>query len=171
MIILKVKDRKWLRLKPTLLIFSLVSVCFIARTIQRSWDWETGLSLYMAEIKTHPDDALMNNNVGVELFRLGRFDEAKLFLEKSVAINPLWATSLSNLGAVEQHFEQNDKALQHYERSMEVGDYQLAYENYAKLLFGLGQRDKCLAFLRDRALPRYPNDPLLQQINQELLKH
>lgn len=138
------------------------------RNYIRGLDWTSGLALYKAELSVHPKDPLMNNNYGVELFRAGRFEEAKMYIERSVAENPHWPTSWNNLGALQERFDLFDDALKSYENSLAKGDYQLTYENYPKLLFKLNQNDKALKFINEEALPRYPKSPTLNELRETL---
>ena len=53
-------------------------------------------------------------------------------------------------------------------KKLDLQNYPLAYENYAKLLMNLGEKEKAYHFLKEEALPRYERNPLLLEIWKNL---
>lgn len=103
------------------------------RTIDRTFDWRNGLSLYSRDIKVSKDNFNLENNLGVELFRIGNYEEAERRFENSVKLAPHWWTNWNNLGAIEEHQGELDKAEESYKKAVDNGGYYLAYENLASL--------------------------------------
>ena len=129
----------------------------------RTLDWRNGLSLYGSTI-TRTSSFDMQNNMGVELFRVGKYKEAKKYFEISTHLAPYWWVNWNNLGAVYEREQNFSKAQECYERAIHNGQYVLAYENLAKILVLHGKdKQKAKAFLK-KALEIFPNDTNLRQI-------
>ncbi|PJE67516.1 hypothetical protein COU95_02015, partial [Candidatus Shapirobacteria bacterium CG10_big_fil_rev_8_21_14_0_10_40_9] len=112
------------------IILSLVAIVSLGlRTIVRNSNWRSGLSLYEHDIKINKTAFDLQNNYGVELFRVGRIDEAKIHFERSISLQPKWWTSFNNLGAVYERKGDFSEAEKMYQKSIENGNYYLAYEN------------------------------------------
>ena len=74
--------------------------------------------LYGHDIRyTKGDNANLENNYGVELFRAGNIAEAKAHFERSVALMDDWSVSQNNLGAVYEKEGDLEKAKAYYQRS------------------------------------------------------
>ena len=144
------------------LLFILIAFSF--RTYFRSLVWSEPLALYQREAELHPWDAIMVNNVGVELFRQNRVSVAGPYFLKATELNPHWNVAINNLGAFEEQQGHNEEALKLYFKSLTVAAYPLAYENYAKLLVKMGKRELAYAFIKEQALPLYPNNQILQAL-------
>ena len=150
--------------KKFYIVFSIILVCLGIRSFARSLDWQEPLNLYRREVELHPWDAIMVNNVGVELFRHQKIMEAEPYFKKATQLNPKWNVAWNNLGAFyEQQFNYT-LALELYLKSLTVAPYPLAYENYAKLLMRMGEKEKVYLFLKEQALPLYPHNPILIQL-------
>ena len=146
---------------PTIL--SLIVILLAGRTLVRTFDWRDGLTLFSHDIKYAATSFDLQNNLGVELFRVGKIEEAKPHFEKSIELQPLWWTAYNNLGAVYQRKGDFEKAKQLYRLSITNGDYYLAYENLAVLIFNTEDRTKTIEFLNS-ALKKLPHNPKLQQL-------
>jgi len=154
------------RRRGSILLFSLgiiIIILFFLRSFTRTLDWRNGLSLYGSTIiRTSSFD--MQNNMGVELFRIGKYEQAKQYFEVSTRLAPYWWVNWNNLGAVYEREQNLSKAQECYERAIHNGQYVLAYENLAKILMLHGKdKQKAEAFLK-KALEIFPNDTNLRQI-------
>jgi tetratricopeptide (TPR) repeat protein len=150
--------------KNLIIFLSSIIVLFGIRSYVRSLDWNDPLNFYRRESSLHPWDAVMSNNVGVELFRHQKILEAEPFFAKATQINPRWPVAWNNLGAVREHEKDIDKALEMYLKSLNAAPYSLACENYAMLLYKRSEIEKVREFLKDKALPLFPNNPVLMEI-------
>ncbi len=155
---------KFLTRKSGQYILCLIIIILSTRSYIRSTDWSDPLIFYQREFALHPWDAVMSNNVGVELFQKHRISEAELYFSKSIELNSNWSVSWNNLGAIRENQNNNQAALELYYKSLSLSAYSLAYENYAKLLVKLGEDAKAKTFLQERALPNYPYNQTLQQL-------
>ena len=151
-------------LKLKVILICIVSLFFV-RSFARTLDWRNGLALYGSTIS--PTSSFdMQNNMGVELFRVGKYDEAKKYFEKSVKLAPYWWVNWNNLGAAYEREQNYAKAQEYYEKSVKNGDYQLAYENLAKILVMQGaDKQNAKAFLQ-KALEKFPNDEVLKALQE-----
>jgi len=140
---------------------------FFVRSFVRTLDWRNGLALYGSTISS-TSSFDMQNNMGVELFRIGKYNEAKKYFEKSVKLAPYWWVNWNNLGAIYEQEKNFTKAQEYYERSVNNGDYQLAYENLAKtLVIHRTDKQKAKVFLQ-KALLKFPEDEILKALEREL---
>jgi len=146
----------------------IIIAIFSIRSFFRTMDWKNGLTLYGRDIKTSKGAFDLENNYGVELFRAGDYQEAKVHFLKSTELAPYWWTNWNNLGAVYEQEKNYQKALEYYQKSIDNGQYYLAYENMAKILV-LQEKVNPIAgrktdeFLR-KALEMFPENNNLQEI-------
>jgi Tfp pilus assembly protein PilF len=106
----------------------------------------------------------MNNNVGIFLFRQGKIIEAENYFKISTESNPKWPIGWNNLGVAQEQQQQLTAALNSYYQSQEAAPFNLGYENYAKLLFKLNEKEKLIHFLKEKALPTFPTNHVLNSI-------
>lgn len=125
----------WIKKMKTILLISVIVLifCLSIRTIIRNTNWKDGLTLYSNDIKITHGSFDLENNLGVELYRAGKFNEAKIHFENSTKIAPFWWTNWNNLGVMVEK-EDYRKALSYYQKAINNGSYYLAYENIAKVL-------------------------------------
>ncbi|MGE0525572.1 MAG: tetratricopeptide repeat protein [Bdellovibrionales bacterium] len=151
-------------------IASLILVGYAIRDVIRAQDWSDALALYQRELSLHPRDAIMNNNVGVELFRRGLWPQAIPYFEKATTLNPRSGVAWNNLGACAERQKNDSLAATYYSRAIEVSGYPLAFENFAKLLIRNQRLDEARSFLEKEALPRFPHNPLFAEMRAFLAK-
>lgn len=94
-------------------------------------DWKNGLTLFGHDITLAGESFDLQNNYGVELFRTGNLEQAKIHFEKSTQLAPFWWTNWNNLGVTHQREGDIDKAGVAYQKAIDNGDYYLAWENLA----------------------------------------
>lgn len=120
-----------------IILITLISLLSF-RTLVRTFDWRDGLTLYAHDSKINQNAFDLENNFGVELFRAGRLDEAKIRFENSTKLAPRWWTNWNNLGVILERENQATVAANFYKKAIDNGQYYLAYQNYARtLLFKL----------------------------------
>ena len=143
--------------KKTVLFFSsLVILLLIIRSVIRIDNWQSGLSLFAHDITISTDAFDLENNYGVELFRVGEFDQAKKHFARSTEIAPYWWSNWNNLGVAYQREGDVETALEFYQTAMDHSDYYLAYQNYLGILIGKKRLAEAESFLREQALPKFP---------------
>lgn len=151
-----------------LLILVILIPALAIRTIVRDGNWRSGFALYGHDIRyTRGDNANLENNFGVELFRAGQTAEAKARFGKSVALMDDWSVSQNNLGAIHEKEGDLEKARERYRRAIKLSDYYLAYRNMAGLLMKMGENDEAKKFLEE-ALQKFPRDAELYSLYEYL---
>ncbi len=146
------------KVKSILLILFIFLILFLSiRTIVRNTNWKDGLALYSNDIKITQGSFDMENNLGVELYRVGKYDEAKIHFENSTIIAPFWWTNWNNLGVMIEREKDYKKALDYYQKAIDNGKYYLAYENIAKLIFIQNKPKEAKEFI-EQSLKILPNN-------------
>lgn len=146
-------------------IVGLIIVCLLStRTIVRTFDWRNGLALFSHDIKISKNAFDLENNLGVELFRTGKTNQAKIYFENSTKLAPYWWVNWNNLGAVYEKEKNLKKAEELYKKSIDNGDYYLAYENYANVLIKENKTQAAKQFLERKALVKFPNNQRLNEL-------
>jgi len=138
----------------------LVSLIFSFRTIVRTFNWYSGLSLFTHDVSVYPNSYDLQMNTGVELFRSGNISEAKKHFERSISLQPKWDISYNNLGAVYEREGDLEKAKEYYKKTLELSDYYLAYENLAGILTFKEDPAEAKKFI-DESLKKLPNNSRL----------
>jgi len=134
-----------------------IIIIFSLRTIIRNTNWQNGPSLYSHDIKISKNAFDLENNLGVEFFRVGRYGEAKIHFENSIQLAPHWWTNWNNLGVIYEKEKDFQKAEEFYQKSINNGEYFLAYENLAKLMLFHQDAETARNFCR-KALKKLPSN-------------
>jgi len=150
-------------------LLGIIICIFSVRSFVRTLDWHSGLALYSRDIRKVSSFDLQNN-LGVELFRIGKFSEAKKYFEISVKLAPYWWVNWNNLGAIYEREKNYKKAAEYYQKSVNNGQYYLAYENLAKILvFHSNDKKKTEEFLNE-AINLFPKNENLWKIRALFLE-
>jgi tetratricopeptide (TPR) repeat protein len=139
-------------------------ILFSVRTFIRTFDWRNGLTLYSHDINISQSFDLVNN-LGVELYRKGDIEGSRVYFEKSIQMSPNWWTNYNNLGAYYEAKGDLPKAQELYLTAIKNGNYYLAVENYAKVLYKEGKYSDLKSFLL-KYLPYFPDNQTLLQLWQ-----
>jgi Flp pilus assembly protein TadD len=99
----------------------------------RNSNWKNGLSLYSHDLQISADSYDLENNLGVELYRAGRRDEAKPHFMRSTELAEDWWINWNNLGVVVEEEGDLETATRYYQKSIDHGQYFLAYQNLARI--------------------------------------
>ncbi len=124
-------------------------------TFIRSFDWRNGFSLYSHDLTVSKNDYALENGMGFVLIKQGKFSEAKLYTEKSIADFP-YITNYNNLGTIYVNLGDYNKAKEAYLNAIKIGDYYLSYEALAGLTLTSEANKENLNFLKT-ALSKFPN--------------
>lgn len=144
----------------TIIILFLITPLLSIRTVLRNRNWQDGLTLYSHDIQISRNSFDLENNLGVELVRAGKFPEAKKHFERSISLQPKWHFAYNNLGVVYEREGNPAKAKELYLKTLEMSDYYLAYENAAFLILREGNAKEAKDFT-EKALSKLPNNPKL----------
>ncbi len=143
-----------------------IVILFSVRTFIRVLDWRDGLTLYLKDEPLAANNFDFENNLGVYLHRAGRFKEAIPHYQRSVKLAPHWWTNWNNLGVSYLLQGQEKKAEKAFLKSIENGDYYLAYENYSNILVKQKRYAELKLFLEKQALPKFPYNNRLREFYQ-----
>jgi len=131
-------------------------------TYVRNNDWNDKLSFYEHDLFYEPKSFVLLNNVGIEYFRLGLFDKAGYYFQKSVEVCPQngYATAYNNWGVVLEQQGRVDEAISKFVESVKLAKYPLAYVNLARLYLIKNEPQKAL-YIAKSGLKENPNSPEL----------
>lgn len=134
----------------------LAALTFAAR-IQTS-HWRESESLWRYTLARTSNNAMAELNLGEALHKKGRVDEAIAHLEKSVEIQPGYATNHGSLGIALLTKGRRDEAFAHLRKSLELNPEQAPiHSSLGVALLDLGQPEESLAHLQ-KAVEIDPND-------------
>jgi tetratricopeptide (TPR) repeat protein len=118
---------------------------------------ERALAKIEAARSAHPDNAEYHEMSGVVLTRLGRDDEARSRLEKSVELDPEHAAAWAGLATLEARANQLPKAIELFDKAAALAPHISAYPySAAQLTFASGDRDGAEKRLRE-IVRRFPS--------------
>lgn len=155
---IKIKNLLFKKILSILLIVLIASLTI--RTMSRNSDWKNGLTLYSKDINISKNAFDLENNLGVELYRVGRFDEAEIHFENSTKLAPNWWTNWNNLGAMYERRNDLSTAKNYYQKAIDNGQYYLAYENLAKIYLKTETPENIITFT-ENSLKVLPNNSTL----------
>ncbi len=92
-----------------------------ADALLRQGDYSAAVVAYEAERTRNPQDSIIARNIGAALLQLGRLDEARASLRRSVAIDPADAEAFLLLGRTEARSGRAEESLQAYSDYLAAG--------------------------------------------------
>lgn len=97
---------------------------------------EEGIAMYEAGLEQNPNNPMIRNNLGYELYRLGYLDAALTHLEHAVEVNPRFLLARINLGNALVDADRLDEALEQFEAARTLAPHDAAvYYNMARVQF------------------------------------
>lgn len=153
--IIKIKNQ------PVIVCFLLLAIGIIAlfslRTFLRNFDFKDNLTLYQKDLTFDPNNYILEDGLGVELYNEHQYAAAKTHFLKSTELNP--ATRSWNNLAVLASLEGNRQQDKYYlEKSIQLyPQFNLAYINLAKYYYANDGTIKAKQFT-DQALKKFPDD-------------
>jgi tetratricopeptide (TPR) repeat protein len=75
---------------------------------------DTALIYFNQVLKINPNDHLALNNIGSQLGKLGRMEEARLYLERAIASNPEFPNTYLGLGIIADNSDNTLEAFDYY---------------------------------------------------------
>jgi protein O-mannosyl-transferase len=145
--------------KWNLVFIMTILILLSARTVVRSYNFRDKLTLYRHDVAVSKDSFALENVLGLELVKLGKLEEAKRHIERSIALYPYFS-NYDNLGEIYVGLGDYKKARQAYEKAMEFGDYYIVYEDMAGLSLVDGDPVDNMKFIA-YALRKFPHDAKL----------
>jgi tetratricopeptide (TPR) repeat protein len=109
-------------------------------TFRQATLYASPVDLYAATLRANPDSWHTHQNLGVELVRVDRFDEAIAEYKKSIAINPNFAPAHDNLAIEYRRAGKYNQAVEQYERALVIDPtLASAHQGIAAALRALGK--------------------------------
>lgn len=144
------------KLKREVSIFMiLVILIFGIRTVIRNFDWKDTLTLYTHDIPMSDRNYLVDNAIATELIDREKFDEARPFIESSVASYPYFA-NLNNAAIIALAEGDIAGSRRYLEQALAKSDHYMIWENYVAFLRKYFPTEAEEA--TKKALRLYPND-------------
>ncbi len=151
------------RSKPVAMAVAVAMIALLAgATVLRSQVWRSEVSLYADMTRTSPRAFVAHFNLGNELAKLGRLEEAEASLERAVAIAPGRADAWNNLGSVRLRLGKDAEAGKAYEEAVRLKpDFVVALRNLAQTLAKADRWTDFLAAMEKIENPVPGDAPLL----------
>lgn len=100
------------------IVFSILVVCLMARTIIRARDWQTQDALWIATVKVSPTSPLAWNNMGDVFSRHGDLTHAADAFGQAIRLHPQYADAYHNLGETYRDLGRLDDAVRMYKQAL-----------------------------------------------------
>ena len=148
--------------KYTFLTIAVIVICALSlRTIVRNSDWKDAISLYSHDLRAGGENYSIHINLGDELMRLNRLDEAKEHFQKSVELSPGQSINWSNLGVIYALQGDTFTAKKYLLKAIKNNSsFYPAYEKYGFILLKDKKFIEARNFLK-RTIKKYPERPIL----------
>jgi Tfp pilus assembly protein PilF len=148
-------NNRWILLVITILLITLS-----IRTMVRSFDWRNDFTLASHDSNVSTNNFDLETELSYSYFEEGRYEDAKNYAQESVRLFPTF-TNLDTLGSSYAHMGDYKDATEAYMRALTYGDYYVIYDNLAENSLIYGNPEKNIAFIKNSALKKYPQDPIL----------
>jgi tetratricopeptide (TPR) repeat protein len=124
-------------------LYLIILLTFGIRVVDRNRDWKDGLTLWSKTVRTVPECVRARNNLGVELFNQGRYQEALVQYKRALGINPWLPEIMSNLGSVYASLKDYDQAIRWYQTALKRNPQNpKIYINLGRIYWDLGRKEE-----------------------------
>ena len=148
-----------------------------AVTVHKSGDLYEAERLYRKILKTDPNHIYANNNIGVLLLGLGKFDEAIKYFKKAIELKPDYPEAHNNLGVILYTLRNYDKAEIGFRNVIKLNPKSAeAFNNLGNSLKEQGKFDEAIIYykkaieLKQDYLEAHDNLDLILILKKLLLK-
>jgi tetratricopeptide (TPR) repeat protein len=140
------------------LIFIIIVISLVTRTIRRNFDWKNEDSLWIATGKTSPSSPNTHNNLGDVYGRRGDLEKSAYEFKKAIELRPNYADAYHNLGNTYRQMGKIEQALENYQKALKYKP-QLwqSYQNIAAIYFEQKSYASAEAYMK-KALTIYPTN-------------
>jgi len=134
----KLSNVKNLRIAVNI-IFFLIIVALMARTIIRNIDWKNEDNLWIATGKASPSSPNTHNNLGDVYGRQGNTEKSIEEFKKAIALKPNYADAYHNLGNAYHGIGRIDEAVDNYKMAIKFNPrLWQSYQNLGAIYFNKG---------------------------------
>lgn len=139
------------------------------RTILRNPDWRNDATITAADVKTTPDSVKLLFNMGNELSRQGRFDQAIDYYQRAITIYPDLSEAYRGIGKVYYTTGAFTRSVEYYRKAFDRSPDDITlYFDYAAALIKDRQYTVADSLLTE-GIGRFPNLPLLYRAKGNLM--
>jgi tetratricopeptide (TPR) repeat protein len=118
---------------------------FTVLTFRQCRYYDNAMALYQFTVDRNPDSWLGQNNLGLELAKLGRSSDAVQRYQEALRLNPQNAESYNGLGLEAFKQQQLSQAIAYFQKSLEIkSEFPQAHYNLASALRDSGQPDEAI---------------------------
>ena len=149
----------------------IVALAYCILTIWRNEVWSSRMALWTATVKASPDGSIARNNLGVEYYKIKRYDEAEAEYRESIRFMYDNPTPHVNLAMIHQRNKRYGDALAECETALRIRpDYADAYATRGAIYMAMENYPAALAEY-ENALRVQPLSPIiLVSLGQAYLK-
>ena len=133
------KISKIKKIRPfVFILFSIIIVILMVRTIYRNIDWKNQDSLWIATSETSPSDPKTHNNLGDVYGRHGDLKRAAEEFKKAVELNPRYAEAHHNLANIYARMGKYEQAIETYNIALKYNpDLWQSYQTMGIVYFNM----------------------------------
>jgi len=140
-------------LKPlTYVIFIVIVISLMTRSIFRNTDWKNQDNLWIATGKTSPSDPKTHNNLGDVYGRNGNLDKAIEEFGLAIRINPRYAEAYHNIANIYYRKGDVNTAIENYNKALYFNPrLWQSYQTLGIVYFNIGQFDLAESYMKKAA--------------------
>lgn len=131
------------------LIFAVIIIALLSRTILRNIDWKSEDNLWIATGKTSPSSPNTHNNLGDVYGRWGDKKRSMEEFQKAIQLKPNYADAYHNLANVYLEIGNQEKAVENYQNAIKFNPHLWqSYQNIAAIYFQQQKYDQALEYIQ-----------------------
>ncbi len=124
---------------------ALAALALAGLAFHRNTAYRDTITIWQDVVDKMPDNARAHNNLGIELMRCGRPDDALKHCQEAVRLKPDYAEGYSNLGNVLTNRGRLSEAIECYRKALKLKpDYANAHCNLGTSLLAAGRPDEAI---------------------------
>ena len=102
------------------LLAMVVLTALIISTRNQTAHWQNSISLFTHTLTVSPNNAVAHNNIGTELNKAGRAEEAIVHFNQALRINPVHDSANYNMGLALDKLGRTDEAINYYQQAIRI---------------------------------------------------
>lgn len=122
-----------------------VAVALLALSFMRNNVWYSEMNFYTALLERFPRSAEVQYSMGEMYMRINNFEQAELYINKAVLLEPANAKAWYNKGVMHMRRGQAMNALDAFDKSIAINDYTKAHFSRGMLHMSAGRQDLAIA--------------------------
>ena len=160
-----------LKHKMSRVILYIVLILFVGRSYLRQYEWINAVRFYEQTLIRAPKSTRIINNLGMEQANRGKLDQAIATYEKGLIIDPSVPNFYHNLANAYKTKGDFSKAEELYYKAIKVDpNFYFSYLSLIQLYFDRGHKEQAMEFLKNKAIPAFPNIQNIQLLYNQLQK-